>query len=44
MVELGKIEKPEKESYAGKKKLYCVRNLYLMDDSPDEYKKLFHKY
>jgi hypothetical protein len=44
MVELGKIEKPKPESYAGKKKLYCVQNMYLPENAPDEYKRLFHKY
>ncbi len=44
MAELGKIEKPALESFDGKKKLYCIRNLYILQDSPEEYKKLFHRY
>jgi hypothetical protein len=44
MVELGKIEKPEAEGFKKKKKLYCVRNLYLAEDAPDEYKTLFNTY
>ena len=44
MVELGQIEKPTVESFAGKRKLYCMPNIYPVDDAPDEYKDLFNKY
>ncbi len=44
MAELGKIEKPDNKHYSGKKKLYCVRNMYLVEDAPEEYKSLFNKY
>jgi len=44
MAEIGKIEKPEAESFAEKKKLYCVPNIYLLKDAPEEYKKLFNTY
>jgi hypothetical protein len=44
MAEIGKIEKPEAESFAEKKKLYCVPNVYLLKDAPEEYKKLFNTY
>jgi hypothetical protein len=44
MVELGKIQKPEAESFADKKKLYCIRNIYLPEDIPEDYGKLFHSY
>ena len=44
MVELGKIEKPAAESFAGKRKLYCTPNVYPIEDAPDEYKELFNKY
>ncbi len=44
MVELGQIEKPTAESFAGKRKLYCVSNVYFVEDAPDEYKELFNKY
>jgi hypothetical protein len=44
MVELSRIEKPKVKSYMGKKKLYCVQNVYLLEDAPDEYKKLYHTY
>lgn len=44
MAEIGKIKKPEAESFAGKKKLYCVPNVYPLKDAPEEYKKLFDTY
>ncbi|MBM4128552.1 MAG: hypothetical protein FJ243_00360 [Nitrospira sp.] len=44
MVELGKIEKPTAEHYKGKRKLYCVSNIYPLENAPDEYKVLFAKY
>ena len=44
MVEIGKIEKPEAEGFAEKKKLFCVPNVYLLKDAPEEYKKLFNTY
>jgi hypothetical protein len=44
MVELGQIEKPAAESFAGKKKLYCVPNVYPIEDAPDEYKELLNVY
>jgi hypothetical protein len=44
MVELGQIEKPSVESFAGKRKLYCVPNVYPLEEAPDDYKELFNKY
>lgn len=44
MVELGRIEKPEAESFAGKRKLYCVANIYPIEGAPDDYKDLLTKY
>jgi DNA topoisomerase VI subunit A len=44
MVELGKITKPDAESYAGKRKLYCVANVYSVKDAPDDFKELVDKY
>jgi hypothetical protein len=44
MVEIGKIEKPEAEGFTEKKKLYCVPNVYLIRDAPEDYKKLFNTY
>jgi hypothetical protein len=44
MVELGQIDRPSAESFAGKRKLYCVPNIYPLFDAPDDYKELFTKY
>jgi hypothetical protein len=38
MVELGEIVKPKVESFSGKRKLYCVPNVYSLKDAGDEYK------
>lgn len=43
-MELGRIEKPEAKIFAGKRKLYCVANVYPIEDAPDDYKELFNKY
>jgi hypothetical protein len=44
MVELGQIDRPSAESFTGKRKLYCVPNIYPLLDAPDDYKELFTKY
>jgi len=44
MTEIGKIEKPEAESFSEKKKLYCVPNVYPIKDAPEGYQKLYHAY
>jgi hypothetical protein len=44
MVEIGKIQKPEAESYKNREKLYCVRSIYLPEDAPEDYRELFQKY
>lgn len=44
MAELGKIEKPSAEEFAGKRKLYCVPNIIPFEDAPDEYKSLVNAY
>ncbi|MCG2721589.1 MAG: hypothetical protein L6290_06200 [Thermodesulfovibrionales bacterium] len=44
MVELGQIHKPEAGNFAGKRKLYCVANIYSLDDAPEEYTDLVRKY
>lgn len=44
MVELGQIEKPDAESFAGKRKLYCVPNVYPVKDAPDDYRNLVERY
>lgn len=42
MSELGKIEKPDVESYRNKRKIYFVPNIFLIED--ESFKKLFDKY
>lgn len=44
MVVLGRIRKPTLDSFAGKRKLYIVRNIYLPENPPEEYEGLFHTY
>ena len=44
MAELGQIEKPGTESFTGKRKLYCVPNIFPLYDPPEDFKKLFNKY
>ncbi len=44
MAELGQIERPSAESYIGKKKLYCVPNVYPVKDAPEDYTKRVDKY
>jgi len=44
MAELGRIEKPPLESFAGKRKLYAIRSVYLPRNPHEEYMSLFHKY
>lgn len=44
MVELGRIDKPKAENFTGKRKLYCVPNIYPIHDAPDDYKELFNRY
>lgn len=44
MAELGKIERPLAESFEGKRKLYCVPNVYPFKDAPDDYGGLVDRY
>ncbi|MFZ5907437.1 MAG: hypothetical protein ACOYVJ_08540 [Nitrospirota bacterium] len=44
MVELGQIQKPEAGDFTGKRKLYCVANIYSFEDAPEEYADLVRKY
>jgi hypothetical protein len=44
MAELGKIEKPDAGSFSGKRKLYCVANVYPLKDAPDDYRGLVERY
>jgi len=44
MIEIGKIDKPDVESFKNARKIYFVRNLYLPLDATDEYKSIFNQY
>jgi hypothetical protein len=44
VVELGQINRPNAEDFIGKRKLYCVANIYPLEDAPDDYKELLNKY
>jgi hypothetical protein len=44
MVKLGQIEKPDAGEFTGKRKLYCVANIYPVKDAPDDYNALVDKY
>lgn len=44
MVEFAKIEKPDSKIYEGKRKLYCLPNVYPLPESNDKYKSLCSRY
>lgn len=44
MAELGQIQRPGVDEFAGKRKLYCVANVYPVEEAPDDYKELVNKY
>jgi hypothetical protein len=44
MAELGKIERPDAGGFSGKRKIYCVANVYPLKDAPDDYKELVERY
>jgi len=44
MVELGKIDRPQAGEFIGKRKLYCVANIYTVEDAPNDYKELVDRY
>ncbi len=44
MVEIGKIERPDVEDYVSKRKLYCVANIYAIEEAPDDFKQLVNRY
>jgi hypothetical protein len=44
MTELGQITKPNVEDFTGRRKLYCVANIYPIEDAPEDYKELVSKY
>ena len=44
MAELGQIQRPTVDEFGGKRKLYCIANIYPIDDAPDDYKELVNRY
>lgn len=44
MVELGKIQKPNVENFKGKRKLFCIPNLFTYDEEDEKLKELTEKY
>lgn len=44
MVELGKIEKPQADEYSRKRKLYCIPNIYPLQEADSGYDELVSKY
>lgn len=44
MVELGKIEKPQADEFSRKRKLYCIPNIYPLQEADSGYEELITKY
>ncbi len=44
MAELGQIQRPDVEEFRGKRKLYCVANIYSIEDAPNDFTELLNKY
>jgi hypothetical protein len=44
MTELGKIQRPDVEEFRGKRKIYCIANIYPIEDAPNDFKELLNKY
>jgi len=44
MAELGKIQKPNVEDFKGKRRLFCITNLFPPDDEDEKLKDLIEKY
>jgi len=44
MVELGQIQRPSAEEFSGKRKLYCVANIYPVKEAENDYHELVKKY
>ncbi len=44
MAELGQIQRPSVEEFSGKRKLYCVADIYPIEQAPDDYRELVNKY
>jgi hypothetical protein len=44
MVEIGQIHRPSADEFTNKKKLYCVANIYAVEDAPEDFKELVNRY
>lgn len=44
MTEFGRIDKPSAESFSGKRRLYCVPNVYPVKDAPEDYRGLVDRF
>jgi len=44
MVELGQIQRPYTDEFSGKRKLYCVANIYPVQEAENDYHELVRKY
>ena len=44
MVELGQIQRPLADEFFGKRKLYCVANIYPVEEAENDYHELVRKY
>jgi hypothetical protein len=44
MVELGQIQRPHAGEFSGKRKLYCIANIYTFDEADSDYRELVTKY
>ena len=44
MVELGQIQRPPADEFSGKRKLYCVANIYPVEEAENYYQELVKKY
>lgn len=44
MVELGQIQRPLADEFSGKRKLYCVANIYPVEEAEKDYHELVRKY
>jgi len=44
MVELGQIQRPLADEFSGKRKLYCVANIYPVEKAENDYHELVRKY
>lgn len=44
MAELGQIQRPQAGDFAGKRKLYCIANIYPIEEAETGYRELVKKY